>query len=76
MFYLNEREFIADFAPNACNSFAVYQRRAMNNEQRVSQIMIQGSTQQIYSARDCRPLGRRGFSFFRNDLGCHSKRRN
>src|SRR6185312_4122937 len=49
MFYLNERVSLR-LAPNACNSFAVYQRRAMNNEQRVSQIMIQEYTQRIYSA--------------------------
>jgi len=49
MFYLNERVSLR-LAPNACNSFAVYQRRAMNNEQPVSQIMIQEYTQRIYSA--------------------------
>src|SRR4029077_16198492 len=49
MFYLNERVSLR-LAPNACNSFAEYQRRTMNNEQRVSQIMIQEYTQRIYSA--------------------------
>jgi hypothetical protein len=49
MFYLNERVSLR-LAPIACNSFAEYQRRTMNNEQRVSQIMIQEYTQRIYSA--------------------------